>query len=60
MICYFWWSSHKIIVTTLVLAWRPMKHCMQEGVELHCVGIRMVKPLCLVLNFYNKRLVKSN
>ncbi|XP_027915134.1 uncharacterized protein LOC114174493 [Vigna unguiculata] len=28
-------------VTTLVLAWRPMKHCMEEGVELHCVGIKM-------------------
>ena len=55
-----WWSSHTIIITTLALAWHLMKHCMEEGVELHCASIRMVKPLCLVLNFYNKRLVRSN
>jgi len=60
MTCYLWWSSSTIIVTTPVLVWHPMKHCMGEGVELHCASIKMVKPLCLVLNFCNRRLVRSS
>ena len=43
-----------------VLVWRPTKHCMEGGVEPHCAGIRTVKPLCLVLNFCNRRLVRSS
>jgi len=60
MMCYPWWNSPTIIATMLVLEWHLTKHYMVEDVEPHCVGIRMVKPLCLVLSFCSKRLEKSN
>lgn len=53
-VTYHWLSSLKTIVSTIVLEWCRLRLCMVEDVRHVCVGMLLVKVLCLDLRLFSR------